>query len=113
MTYMKTEVRKSIEIDQDEFLRGLNKMIIEKTMFGAPDRVNTDNYEDTEMIIAIYKDKGMENTKQMLYGDPAVVLTALCSTFQTFLSKGLLPDPKIEKDIKKLLYDVTGEEVES
>ena len=43
----------------------------------------------------------------MMMGDLVSILTALCSALEV-ISNQVLPDPKINKDIKKLLYDLTG-----
>lgn len=99
-----------VDIDPYEFTRGLNKIIFDEVLCDKQlEGVNQDflDYENSKFLVAIYKDRGMLKSKQMMMGDLVSILTALCSALEV-ISNQVLPDPKINKDIKKLLYDLTG-----
>ncbi len=99
-----------VTIDPEEFVKGLNKIIYDEILYPdepLPGLVNRSdyNYDDSKYLVAIYKDKGMTKSKQMLMGDYISILTAICSTLDTCVDK-IIPDPKVKEDIKILLNDL-------
>lgn len=99
-----------VTIDPVEFVKGLNKIIFDEVI--SPDEPlpglnnrNDYSYDDSKYLVAIYKDKGMSKSKQMLMGDYISILTAICSTLDTCVDK-IVPDPKVKEDIRILLNDL-------
>ena len=100
--------REYVDIDQKDFLTGLVTMIIEKTMIEPESKPNSNDWDDTECIVAIYKDKGMEKSKQLLYGTPEVVLATLISAIDNLATRQLIPNKKVHKLADKLIKELTG-----
>ena len=95
----------NIAMKPEEFLQGLTSMIYKKIILGGTEK-ESDNYDDMELIVAIYKDSNMKKTKQMMYGSPAGIITALVSGLNMLLEQGILPKD-IKEDIEKLMSDIT------
>ena len=110
------ESNRVVETDPQEFIDGLNNMLYRKLIFKEPitevkKKASDDEYvKDIDFLIAIYKDRGMEHSKQVIAGDTITILTALSSMFDNVVKYINLPDKTIEEDIKKLLSDIKKED---
>ena len=95
-----------------EFLNDFNRVMLSKVMNDGV--LNTaNNFEDAEFAIAIYKDKGMSNTRQLLYGTPIEVLVTIVSLLENVINLDIFSKEDTEllqKDIKKLINDLLGKE---
>ena len=107
--FLTTEVKRYIDIDQYEFLEGLNKIIIEKAIEKLDENKPFGEFLDEEVIIAIYKDKTMPSTKQLMYGHPITIIAALLSSLDNLIERGVIADKQVLKDIEKLKYDLVGD----
>lgn len=105
--------KKVVQFDPEAFYEGCEKMLYKALFFSKESCDNVDcptedKYKDTEeFIVALYKDRGMENSKQLVYGTPAGVLTAIVSVLNTFIEKGIIEDEVLKKDIEKIFKDLT------
>jgi hypothetical protein len=97
-----------VDLDQKDFLTGLVKMVIEKTMLDPESQQDSNDWDNTECIVAIYKDRGMEKSRQLLYGTPEVVLATLISAIDNLATRQLMPNKKVHKLADELIKELTG-----
>jgi hypothetical protein len=97
---------KNVESDPRDFLVGFNELYLDRIIRGnIPETENPFDFNEMEVIVGVYKDNTMERTKQVMYGSPASILTAITSTLD-MLSRQKILEPKIQKDIDKLMADL-------
>ena len=107
--FLTPEVKRYIEVDQYEFLEGLTKIIIEKAIEKEEEKPFAKDFLDEEVIIALYKDKTMDSTRQLMYGHPAIIIASVLSALDNLIDRGIIKDKRIRKDIDKLRYDLVGD----
>lgn len=91
-----------------QFLSDFNRIMLDKVM--SDDKMSM-NFEDASFAIAVFKDKGMTNTRQLLYGTPIECLVVIISLLENIMNLGLFNDEDsetIKSDVKKLVEDLIG-----
>ena len=97
---------KNVESSPREFITGFNSLYFDRIILGrVPETKDPFDFNEMEVLVGVYKDNTMEKTKQVMYGSPASILTAITSTLD-MLSRQKILEPKIQKDIDKLMADL-------
>ena len=95
-----------------DFIEGLKNIVLRKIIMQEPisevgNKVSDNEFRDKmDFVLAVYKDKGMEHSKQLMVGDAICILTAVCSVLDNIISKGMITDKKLIKDVNRLLDDI-------
>ena len=103
--------RKVMESDPNEFLKGFNELVIDTAFRDDSEeyyKPNPDWVDDIDFIFAVYKAKGMKNSKQLIYGNEVTTLTVICSVLDNLVHKGFIEDKVIESDVRSLLSHLGG-----
>lgn len=97
---------KNVESSPKDFINGFNSLYFDRIILGrVPETKDPFDFNEMEVLVGVYKDNTMERTKQVMYGSPASILTAITSTLD-MLSRQKILEPKIQKDIDKLMADL-------
>lgn len=101
-----------VEVGPSEFLQGFDTFFLKRLiMRDIPETKNPFDYNEMEVLVAVYKDNTMERTRQVMFGSPMAILTAITSTLD-MLSRQKILEPKIQKDIEKLMMDLLATDEE-